>query len=151
MKTRARLISLALALVALLGIAGLANAQMMGHGMTQGYAGSGLSPEKQAVAQKIYADYNAATASLRQQLTSKQYELDAQLVSATPDDKKVQALTKEVSDLRAKLFEAQVNLQSRLTKEGVPSGNMGGMGMMGAGMMSGMGCGMMGGHGMMGI
>ena len=133
----------ALALVTFLGLSGLANAQMMGsgmmggQGMMHGNMMTGLSPEKQAAVQKIYADFNAGTASLRQQLTSKQYELDAQLYSATPDDKKVQALTKEVSDLRAKLFEAQVNLQSRLTKEGVPSSYMGGMGccgMMGGGM-----------------
>ncbi|KHK00352.1 periplasmic heavy metal sensor [Desulfovibrio sp. TomC] len=152
MNTRKHLVGLALVLVALLGLSGLANAQMVGsgtmsgqgmmngQGMMGGNMMTGLTPEKQAAVQKIHADFNAVTASLRQQLTSKQYELNAQIYSATPDDKKVQALTKEVSDMRAKLFEAQVALQGRLTKEGLPT--MGGMGMMGS-------C-MIGGNGMMG-
>ena len=136
----------ALALAALLGIGVTANAQMMGHGTMHGYAGSGLSPEKQAAVQKAYADFDAATASLRQQLTAKQYELEAQIVGGSPDDKKVQSLTKDVSDLSAKLFKAQVDLQGQMTKLGLPSGAMGG-GMMGCGMMGG-GMGSMNGMGM---
>lgn len=161
MKTRNRIsgLTLALVLAALLGFSGLANAQMMGPGMMGGQGMGmmggqgmgmmggnmmmGMSPEKQAAAQKIYADFNAKTASMRQQLTAKQYELNAQLVSATPDDKKVQALTKEIADLNVKLFEAQVALQNQLTKEGIPV-------MSGMGMMGGMNCPMMGG-GMMGM
>ncbi len=139
MKTRMRLVSLALALATLLGIAGLANAQMMGHGMMHGYAGAALSPEKQASVQKAYADFDASTASLRQQLAAKQYELDAQIAAASPDDKKVQSLTKEVSDLSAQLFTAQVALQGQLVKLGVPAGGMMGCGMMGGGMMGGAG------------
>lgn len=133
----------ALALAALLGIGVTANAQMMGHGTTHGYA---LTPEKQAAVQKAYADFDAATASLRQQLTAKQYELEAQIVGGSPDDKKVQSLTKDVSDLSAKLFKAQVDLQGQMTKLGLPSGAMGG-GMMGCG-MGGMMGGMGGGSGM---
>lgn len=145
----------ALALVALLGFSGLASAQMMGPGMMGGQGMMGgnmmmggqgmmgnmmmnLSPEKQAAAQKIYADFNTKTATMRQQLTAKQYDMNAQLYSATPDDKKVQALTKDISDLNAKLFEAQVALQNQLTKEGIPA-------MSGMGMMGGMSCPMMGG------
>lgn len=145
MKTRKYLpgLTLALALVALLSFNGLANAQMMGPGMMGGQGMMGgmmmnLPPEKQAAAQKIYADFNTKTATMRQQLAAKQYELNAQLYSATPDDKKVQALTKEIADLNAKIFEAQVALQNQLTKEGIPAMN-------GMGMMGGMPCPMMGG------
>jgi len=146
MKTHKRItgLTLALALVALLGFSGLANAQMMGPGMMGGQGMMGgnmmmnLSPEKQAAAQKIYADFNTKTATMRQQLTAKQYELNAQLYNATPDDRKVQALTKDIADLNAKVFEAQVALQNQLTKEGIPA-------MSGMGMMGGMSCPMMGG------
>lgn len=153
MKTRNRIsaLTLMLALVAVLGFAGFASAQGhgagspgMGMGMTGGNM-MGLTPEKQAAAQKIYADHNAATVQLKQQLFAKQSELNAQLYGGATDDKKVQALTKEISDLNAKLFESQVNLKRQLAKEGIPA--MGGMGM-GMG-MGGMGCGMMnGGMGM---
>jgi len=143
MKTRNRIsaLTLMLALVAVLGFAGFASAQghMGGQGMgaTGGHM-MGLTPEKQAVAQKLQAEHAAATAQLKQQLFAKQSELNAQLYGGATDDKKVQALTKDISDLNAKLFEAQVNLKRQLTKEGIPA--MGGMGM---GM--GGGCGMMGG------
>jgi len=125
--------------VAVLGFAGLASAQghMMG-GQGMGMMGGnmmGLTPEKQAAAQKIYADHNAATVQLKQQLFAKQSELNAQLYGGATDDKKVQALTKEIGDLNAKLFEAQVTLKRQLTKEGIPA--MGGMGMGSCGMMGG--------------
>lgn len=139
MNTGKRFFIPALALAALLGIGVTANAQMMGHGTAHGSAGAALSPEKQAAVQKAYADFDAATASLRQQLTAKQYELEAQIVGGAPDDKKVQSLTKDVSDLSAKLFKAQVDLQGQMTKLGLPAGAMGG-GMMGCG-TGGMGSG----------
>uniref|UniRef100_I2PWY6 P pilus assembly/Cpx signaling pathway, periplasmic inhibitor/zinc-resistance associated protein n=1 Tax=Desulfovibrio sp. U5L TaxID=596152 RepID=I2PWY6_9BACT len=139
MRMRTRLVSLALALAALLGMAGLSNAQMAGHGTMHGYAGPALSPEKQAAVQKAYADFDAATASLRQQLTAKQYELDAQIVASSPDEKKIQSLTKEVSDLSARLFTVQVALQGQLARLGLPAGGMMGCGMMGGGMMGGLG------------
>lgn len=146
MKARKRIvgITLALALVASLGFSGLANAQMMGPGMMGGHGMGmmggnmyGLPPEKQAAAQKIYAEHNAATAQFKQQLFAKQSELNLQLYGGATDDKKVQALTKEIGDLNAKLIEAQANLARQLAKEGIPA------------MGSGMGCcGMMGGMGM---
>ncbi|EHJ45937.1 hypothetical protein DFW101_3752 (plasmid) [Solidesulfovibrio carbinoliphilus subsp. oakridgensis] len=146
MNTRKKTLGLALALamVSLLGLSGLANAQMMGPGMMGGHGMgmmggpmSGLTPEKQAVAQKLYNEHYTATAQLRQQLFTKQSELNAQLYGGATDDKKVQALTKEINDLLAKMYDAQVALQNQLTKEGIPA--MGGMGMMGPGMMGGMG------------
>ena len=148
MKTRKHVhgLTMALALVAVLGFSGLANAQMGGHGAMGGQAMMGgnmygLSPEKQAAVQKIYADNYTATAQLRQQLFAKQSELNAQLYGGATDDKKVQALTKDINDLNAKLFDSQVSLKRQLAKEGVPAsgiGTGGGCGMMGGGMMGGM-------------
>lgn len=134
-KSRMHTLSLMLSLVALLGLSGLANAQMMGPGMMGGNM-YGLTPEKQAVAQKIHADFYAKTAPLGQRLNAKQYELDALLYNSSPDEKKVQALSKEIADLNAKLYEAQAALQNQLAKEGIPT-----MGMMAGGMHHGMGMG----------
>lgn len=138
--SRMSIMTLTLALVAILGLSGLANAQMMGPGMMGGpmMGGNmyGMTPEKQAAAQKIYADFYAKTATLRQQLNGKQYELNTLLYTPNPDDKKVQGLSKEIADLSAKLYEAQTTFQNQLNKEGIPA--MGGMGMMG-GMHHGMG------------
>lgn len=144
MKTRNRIsaLTLMLAMVAVLGFAGFASAQGHGTGspgMGMGMMGGNmmaLTPEKQAVAQKIYADFNAKTAPLGQQLNAKQYELNVLLTNPNPDDKKIQTLSKEIADLNAKFYEAQTAFQSQLTKEGIPA--MGGMGMMAGGTHHGM-------------
>jgi len=164
MKTRMSILTLSLALVAVLGLAGMASAQsMMGQGMMgQGMGGMGMmgqgmgmggmygmSPEKQAVIQKLYVEYNTATAPVRQQFFAKQSELSALYYSGTTDTKKFQTLTREIGDLNAKLYEAQMNLRNQLAKEGVPASGMGhGMGMGGMGMMGGSGMGGMGMGGM---
>lgn len=127
----------------------------MGH-MGMGMGGTQLSPEKQAAIQKIYQEQGQTVFNLQQQLMAKQYELNAQLSSPTPDEKRTPALTKEVADLNGKLLDARASLQKQLAKEGVPNsaimacpmmGTGSGMGMMNCPMMGGMGHG--GGHGMM--
>lgn len=171
MKTRMSILTLSLALVAVLGLAGMASAQGMmgggmmggpgmggmgmmgGPGMGMGMGGMyGMAPEKQAAIQKLYVEYNTATAPVRQQLFAKQSELSALYYSGTTDTKKFQALTREIGDLNAKLYEAQMNLRNQLAKEGVPASGMGhGMGMGGMGMMGGSGMGMGMGYGGMGM
>lgn len=124
-----------------LGQAGTAGAQFMGPGMMGGYGGYGygyhsLSPEKQAKAQQLYADYYSKTITLRQQILAKQSELNALIYSGKEDEKKLQGLTKDIADLRSKIFEQQIALQRKLAKEDLPyMGNMGGYGPMGPGMM----------------
>ncbi|MFU2208983.1 periplasmic heavy metal sensor [Solidesulfovibrio sp. C21] len=136
----------ALAAIIVFGSWGSAGAQM-GPGMMSGYGYQNLTPEKQAAAQKIYGAYYSQTRALRQQLVAKQYELNALIYGGKADDKKVQELTGEVSQLRSKLYEAQVALQRQLAKEDLPfMGGMHGGGMHGGGMYGG---GMYGG-GMMG-
>lgn len=143
MKTRMNILTLSLALVAVLGIAGMANAQgymMGGPGMM-----NGMAPEKQAAVQKAYDDYAVATDQLNQQLFAKQAELNALYNSGSADTGRVQTLTREIGDLNGKLYAAQANLRKQLAKTGATSPNSGyGMGY-GRGMrgmhMGGMGMG----------
>jgi zinc resistance-associated protein len=126
-----RTLTLSLTLTALLGLAALAAAAgPYGAGLAQ------LSPEKQEVVKKLHEDFRTATKATRQELISKKHELDAQLYSANPDEKKVQALAKEISELRAKLYSARVSLKGRLIQEGVALGHG-----KGHGKRHGMGCG----------
>lgn len=150
MKLRKQIVCTILALVLLLGLSGLAGAQMYGPGMMGGGgwgggADSGLTQEKYAAVQKLYSEHYQVTAEIRQQLYAKSSELNAQLYGGKTDDKRVQALTKEISDLNAKLFADQVNLRKELVKQGLPVGGMG----YGGGMMHGYGGGMGHGGGMM--
>jgi len=109
-----RTLSLSLALTALLGLTASA--------MAAGPHGAGmmnLSPEKQELVKKLHEDFRNSTKATRQELISKKHELDAQLYSANPDEKKIQTLTKEISDLRAKLYAARITLKGKLIKEGI--------------------------------
>ena len=81
-----------------------------------------LSPEKKEIAKKLYEEFRDATAATRKELIAKRHELDAQLYSAQPDEKKIQALAKEISDLRAKLYSARISMKGKLIKEGIPVG-----------------------------
>jgi len=119
MKTRMNILTLSLALVAVLGIAGMANAQgymMGGPGMM-----NGVAPENQAAMQKAYDGYAVATDQLNEQLFAKQAELNALYNSGSADSGRVQTLTREIGDLNGKLYAAQANLRKQLAKTGATS------------------------------
>jgi hypothetical protein len=152
MKIRKHITCMTLALAMLLGLSGMASAQVMPDGMGNSGWITGdpsLSPEKQTAVRNIYNEYYQSTAVLRQQYYAKHSELNAQLYGGNTDDRRVQVLIKEISDVNSRIFENQVNLRRRLIREGVSFGSYeyGGYGRhngMGAG--GGMGYGMHGGY-----
>ena len=141
MKTQRNILALALALALVIAFAGIAGAQR--HGMAGGGMG-GMTPEQQAAMHKLHAEHAAATAGLKQQLFAKESALTGELYSENPDEGNIEALTKEINAIHAKLYAEKVKLQKQMAREGILPG--GGQGMMGGGM----GCPMMGGGGMMG-
>lgn len=92
---------------------------------------SALTTEQQAAAQKIDDDYDSQTRSLRQQLTSKQYEYNALLTASSPDSAKISAVAKEMTSLRQSLNDQQVKRDIAMVEAGVPRGT--GMGCGGSG------------------
>jgi zinc resistance-associated protein len=149
MKTNRNVIATLLTLAFITAFAGFASAQ--GHGMMGGMGN--MDPEKHATMQKLRADFNTATADLNKQLFAKESELDAALYADKPDEKKIDALTKEINDLNAKIYAEKVKMHKAMAKEGIVPGK--GQGMMGGkGGCQMMGGGMMGGgmqHGAMGV
>ena len=148
-----------LAVVALLAVAAVSYAgpqgQGRGFGPCGGYGpGANLTDEQQAALKTAYEAYAKKMETVGQDLYAKNLELEAELAKSAPDSKKIATLTKEVNDLRGKVFEEQVQFRSKLAKDfgirgGAGCGVGGGMGM-GRGMMGGsgmMGRGMMGGYG----
>ena len=133
-----------------------ANGQQMGmgggyhNGYHRGYMAN-LTQEQQAAAQKAHDEFQAKTADLRQKLVSKNYEYRALLTSNPVDDQKVQAVSKEIMELRDAIYQQRVALDTQLAKAGIPmmGNHMGGGhkgmrgGHMGGGHM-GMGGGQMG-------
>ena len=119
--------------------------RQMGPGMM---GQSQLTPEQQAKAQQIYQDEGQKIFRLRQQLMSKQYELNALVTSQNPDEKRVRILTKDISSLNEQILQTEATMQRRLSQAGVPSWGYGMCPMCGD---MGCGMGMMGGPGGMGM
>ena len=110
-----------------------------GGGMTQ------LTPEKQAAFQKIHDAFAAKTAQMRAELGVKMAELNALAVAPTPDQAKIDALTKQIGEIKGKLLSERTQFRIQVAKE-VGPGFGGGCGGMGGGMMGhGMGGGYHGG------
>jgi zinc resistance-associated protein len=145
MKTHRDVLALALALALVIAFAGIAVAQR--HGMA-GAGMGGVTPEQQATMHKLHAEHAAATAGLKKQLFAKESALTGEIYSDNPDEGAIEALTKEINAIHAKLYAEKVKLQKQMAQEGILPG--GGRGMMGGGMGCPMmsGGGRMGGHGM---
>ena len=154
MKSKALITSFAV--VAVLAVSAVSYAGP--HGQSRGLGPCGaynpaasLTEEQQAALKTAYEDYAKKLNAVGQDLYAKNLELEAELAKAAPDAKRVSTLTKEVNDLRGKVFDQQVQFRSKLAKDfgirgGGGCGVGGGMGGgMGYGMMGGMGRGMMGG------
>jgi zinc resistance-associated protein len=97
-----------------------------------------LTPEKQAVFQKLHDAYAAKTAQLRASLGVKMAELNAASVAPTPDQGKIDALTKDIGELEGKLLNEKTQFRIQVAKE-VGPGVMGGWGGHRGGMGGGMG------------
>jgi len=148
-----RIALVALATVALTSSLALARPGGQGAGMGAGQgdcpgAGGGmaqLTPEKQAAFQKIHDAFAAKTAQMRAELGVKMAELNALAVAPTPDSAKIDALTKQIGEIKGKLLSERTQFRIQVAKE-VGPGFGGGCGGMGGGMMGrGMGHGMGGG------
>jgi zinc resistance-associated protein len=106
-----------------------------------------LTPEKQAAFQKLHDAFAAKTAQLRATLGVKMAELNALAVAPTPDQAKIEALAKEIGELKGKLLVERTQFRIQVDKE-VGPGVMGGWGGHRGGMRGGMGGGMGGCGGM---
>ncbi|BAH78012.1 periplasmic heavy metal sensor [Solidesulfovibrio magneticus] len=127
----------ALAILALTSSLALARGGMGGgqggQGSCPGMGGGWgqLSPEKQAAFQKLHDAFAAKTAQLRADLGVKMAELNALSVAATPDQAKIDAVTKQIGDLQAKLLSERTQFRIQVSKEvgaGVAGGGCPGMG-----------------------
>lgn len=82
---------------------------------------SGLTEEQRTQLDQLQKKFFDETAQLRNELGSKSMEMNNLLRTSNPDEAKVKALQKEVSDLRAKLSEKRVDLDLEARKI-VPEG-----------------------------
>jgi hypothetical protein len=79
--------------------------------------------------QEAYSEFNKGALPLRQELSSKQAELDALYYKNIPEnDPKVQSLMKDINGLDAKLSAAYDKLRADMDRKGIPYGPGMGMG-----------------------
>ena len=98
-----------------------------GHGMWQQNAAP-LTSEQQTAWQKIHNDFYAQSSALQQQLVTKRYEYNALLAANPPDSSKINAVAKEMENLRQSL---RVKRDIAMAEAGIPRGT--GMGYGGCG------------------
>ncbi|MBQ3059031.1 MAG: periplasmic heavy metal sensor [Desulfovibrio sp.] len=80
-----------------------------------------LSQEQRDAMEKLSREYFDKTLSLRQALMVKKAELEAQMISPRPDTAKVEALSREIGELRGKMTVARINFRTELEKQGIPA------------------------------
>lgn len=139
--TRFRNTAIILGVLAMLGVAGTADARI-GH-----YFSGYLNQEQAAKAQEMSTAHHAAMTPLMQQLYAKRAELDAQIYSATPNQDAIERLGKEIGALQGQVYAANASFNARLAKEGIPAGCWQNGRGMGYGRGGGHGGGWGGGHG----
>jgi len=148
---------LSLATVAVLSLSALAVA---GPGFGPGFGPGGcgmdpmqaLTPEQREQAMTLFEEHQKAMIPLREQIRARHALLEAALRAEKPDTKAVDALTKELGELKVRALTEQVALRKKLAAAGLPAfgPGMGGMSMgmggpgkgHGRGMGRGMGPGM---------
>lgn len=116
-----KIVSLFFAAALLLGGAALASAATdsdMRYQM-QPY-GQQLTPQQMEKAQKIYDDSYAEMEQAREALAAKRAELDRQLASNNPDRNRIEALSREIGELRGKMLTSRMDLRNKLASQGLP-------------------------------
>ena len=110
-----RLLSLSLIGILVLAMAGAATA----HGNR--FHGPNLTPEQAEKMKQLSMESHAAISPIMQQFHAKRAELKAQIYNPNPDMGKIEALAKELGELKGKLYAERAGLHVRLSKEGLPA------------------------------
>ena len=92
-----------------------------------------LTSVQQTAWQKIHNDFYAQSSALQQQLVTKRYEYNALLAANPPDSSKINAVAKEMENLRQSLDELRVKRDIAMAEAGIPRGAGMGMGYGGCG------------------
>jgi zinc resistance-associated protein len=128
--TRKNLSITTLAMILTLAMAGLAVAGP-GYGPGNGRGGCGgwggqagpqgwygqLTQEKQAAVQNIFESYRPKFDEVRTSLRAKHNVLQAMINGGQADEQKITKLTKDISDLRDKMFDLRQAMNQDLSKE----------------------------------
>ena len=75
-----------------------------------------LTDKQRASAKKIMQQFRKQVSPMRQQLYAKKVLLNAELVQPSIDQKKIDALVNDISDLRKQLFTAKVQMVIQMNK-----------------------------------
>lgn len=83
--------------------------------------GQQLTPDQMAKAQEIFNNSYAEMEATRAAWASKRAELDRELASANPNPGRIEALSREIGELRGKMLSTRADVRNRLAAQGLPS------------------------------
>lgn len=111
--------ALVLATAMVCGFSGLASAKgQRGEGAAR-YMEQ-LNPEQQKKAAVIFEEGKIAARQVREEIRAKKAELDQIMKSANPDTARIEALSRELGELRGKELNARMATAEKLKKAGLP-------------------------------
>ncbi|MBU1003605.1 MAG: periplasmic heavy metal sensor [Proteobacteria bacterium] len=112
--------------VAVLSLSAMAFAYGPGMGPGMGRGGCGaigaaqtLTPEQQQQLDTLQNDFFARTETLRQETYAKHLELEALLAATKMDKGKIEAVTKQLVDLKGKMFQESVTFREKVREAGI--------------------------------
>lgn len=79
-----------------------------------------LNPEQQTQARAIFDDMIAANAANREAIRAKRMEMANLLKSANPDTARIEALAREIGELKGHELVSNIEMRERLQKAGLP-------------------------------
>lgn len=94
----------------------------MGAGMGRGGCGGPtqtLTPEQQQTLETLQSEFSTKTESLRQEVYAKHMELEALLAAVKLDKAKIDAVTKQLVDLKGKMFQEMITFREKVREAGI--------------------------------
>lgn len=79
-----------------------------------------LTEAQRATLNKVMESSYKGTEAVRQQIITKQAELQAQLIAANPDAKKIETITRDLGELEGKMLAERVRISRQLKDAGLP-------------------------------
>lgn len=85
-----------------------------------------LTPEQQTQAKALFEEVKAANSPLREAIQAKRAEIESLMKSANPDKTKLEALSREIGELRGQEMINRIQMREKFQKAGLPDLRKGG-------------------------
>lgn len=85
----------------------------------EGYEGDALSAEQRASIDKLYNEHRDKVGPMFREMDNKNADLYEEMYKDTPNESKINSLSKEIGELQGKINAERVKMRTELEKEGI--------------------------------